>query len=136
LFIPTLEDGVMKKLTSVALLVILAGCAELSAAPSSRYDGVYELSATTTPDLAPFCAPDKVKVTIRDGRLDFTVHPPDGWHGFVDQNGYFHGESAFGAREFKLLDGISVSGIAGDDVQRCEYRYRFKLISRPAEAHS
>jgi hypothetical protein len=127
---PIARRGLIRKLAVLSLLAIAAGCVQPSAAPSPRYDGIYNLSSTPAADLAEYCGSDELRVTIRDGQLDFTVHPPDEWHGFVDENGYFHGKSAYGERVFKLLDGISVPGIAGHDGQRCQYNYRFTPISK------
>src|SRR5271170_3035986 len=91
-FSPIAKTGRSAALTVLSLVAILAGCAQPSAAPSSRYDGIYDLSSTASIGLAQYCASDEQTVTIRDGRLDFTVHQPDEWHGFVDENGYFHGQ--------------------------------------------
>jgi hypothetical protein len=126
----------LRKLAILSLSAILAGCAQLSAAPSPRYDGIYDLSSTAATGLAQYCASDDLRVAIRDGQLDFTVHSPNEWHGFVDQNGYFHGQSAYGARVFKLLDGVTVPGIVGHDDQRCQYDYRFTPIRNGVEPHS
>jgi hypothetical protein len=125
---------------AVAVLsVILSGCAQLVGTPSSRYDGVYELTATAAPGLEQFCAASTLNVTVRNGRLDFVVDPPDAWHGFVDETGRFHGQSGFGARYFNLADGISEPGVIGGDYQGCNYIYRFKPIrnaAAPNPAHS
>jgi len=135
-FPPIAKRGLIRKLAALSLSAMLAGCAQLSAAPSPRYDGIYDLSSTAAAGLAQYCASDKLRITIRDGQLNFTVHPPDEWHGFVDENGYFYGQSAYGARGFKLLDGFSVPGIVGHDDQQCRYDYRFTPIRNDGQAHS
>jgi len=135
LSVPTHEF--VRRRAAIILSVILAGCAQLSAGPSSRYDGQYELTSTAAAGLAQYCPSQTLNVIVADGRLDFTVHPPDAWHGFIDANGYFHGESGLGAREFKLLDGFSVPDVVGNgSYPECQYRYRFKPVRNGANAHS
>jgi hypothetical protein len=113
-----------------AVAVLATSCAGPSGSPGSRYDGVYELTSTPTKDYESVCPTDQLKVRVVDGRLNFTVHPPDEWRGYIDSDGYFHGESAYGARTFKLTEGIRVPG----DVQRstlqegCEYFYKFTPV--------
>jgi hypothetical protein len=75
------------------------------------------------------CRTDRLKIRVVDGRLNFTVHPPDEWRGYIDRDGYFHGESAYGARTFKLTEGVVVPGEVGLGLFRgCEYHYQFTPV--------
>ena len=135
MFTSVVKNGVIGRLAAVCLLAVLSACA---GAPSSRYDGDYRLSSTPAAGYEQSCPTDELKVTVSGGRLDFSVHPPDTWHGYVDDNGYFHGESAYGARDFKLTEGMGVMapGQVGSGIdQSCHYDYRFRRIGTEADAH-
>ena len=117
----------MARIAAIAAAVaFVAGCA---GEPSSRYDGAYELSSTPAKGYEGVCPTDRITVRVVGGKLDFTVHPPDEWHGYVDGEGYFHGQGGYGERTFKLTDGIMVPGqIAPYTPQVCQYLYRFAPV--------
>ena len=126
----------MSTMTGLSRILVVAlaltGCADLSASPSSRYDGVYELSSKPVAGYESVCPSDKLTVAVVDGRLTFTVHPPDEWRGFIDRDGYFHGESAYGTRSFKLTDGVDVPGaFSRNAYEGCQYHYQFASKGKP-----
>ena len=112
-------------------LLLLAGCAG-SIPSSTRYEGVYQLTATPMPPSSrdPGCAPFTKNVVVRDGRLEFVTQGADGtdaWQGTVDADGDFHGGIVLDDRTFGLTRGVDVPGDFGDSSDnRCQWHYAFQ----------
>ncbi len=111
-------------------LLLLAGCADsVPSSSSTRYDGVYRLSATPIPPSSPDprCAPFAENVVVHRGRLDFVTRGTDTWHGTVDADGHFDGGVVLDGRRFRLTSGIDVPGVFGDSSDnRCQWHYAFQ----------
>lgn len=114
-------------------LLLLAGCADISPTASARYDGVYQLTGTPISPSSPNvgCPPFTENVVVQDGHAQFVTHGRDEWHGTVDADGVFHGESALGERSFPLAEGINAPGVIGHGSDAwCQWHYSFDQQAR------